>query len=162
MESVRQEKAREDFPAHEYLICFIDREEIHWWDRLFRTREGFRHCFVMQWCEWSNRWIMVNWRQSRTDFVALFDFEAESFLRNVREMKGTVVRFRGLPEPTDGPMVIAYCSNIISRFIGFGNALILTPYGLYRRLLSAGGEVVFSWRDDNEQENQTDVAAKRT
>lgn len=156
MVSVREEKTREDYKTLEYLIFFIERPGRDWWDYLFNTREGFRHCFVMQWCEWSNRWIMVDWRQSRTDFIVLFDFEAEMFMRCIGAQKGTVVRFRPINAPDTGSL-ITYCSNIISRFLGLGNRIILTPYGLYRRLLTAGGEVVFSWRDENAEEENEQV-----
>ncbi len=160
MAGVRQkEKTREDFPTHDYLIYFIEREDRNWWDWVFRTREGFRHCFVLQWCEWSQRWIMVDWRQSRTDFTVFFDFEMESLLRHIGEFKGTVVKFRAPPRADDEGGLITYCSNIISRYLGLGNSVILTPYGLYRRLLASGGEVVFSWRD-NEQQTQTDKGAE--
>jgi len=155
VERVRQEKTREDFETLDYLICFIDRPERNWWDYVFRTREGFRHCFVLHWCDWSKRWLMVDWRQSRTDFVVFFDFEIESLLRGMIPMKGTVVRYTGKPRPEDSGGLITYCSNIISRYLGLGNSVILTPYGLYRRLLASGGEVVFSWRTENEQQAET-------
>ena len=157
-----EEKTREDFPTHEYLIYFIERPERNWWDYVFRTRLGFRHCFVMQWCEWSQRWIMVDWRQSRTDFIVFFDFEVEGFLRHIGEVHGTVVRFYPPDRPDDAGGLITYCSNIISRFLGLGNSVILTPYGLYRRLLASGGEVVFSWRDQADgQQTKADAAAER-
>ena len=92
---------------------------------------------------------MVDWRQSRTDFIVLFDFEAENFLRHIGDMKGTVVRIEAPKRSDDAGGLLTYCSNIISRYIGLGNTLILTPHGLYRRLLNAGGEVVFSWRDES-------------
>jgi len=151
VETVRQEKTREEYVTHEYLIYFIERPDRNWWDYVFHTRLGFRHCFVMQWCEWSKRWLMVDWRQSRLDFIILFDFEAEVMLRHIGEMQGTVVRFASpkLSDETGG--LLTYCSNIISRFLGLGNTLILTPYGLYRRLIDAGGEVVFSWRDEADE-----------
>ena len=91
---------------------------------------------------------MVDWRQARTDFIILFDFEAEMMLRNVGLMKGTVVKLTVPARNDDEGSLITYCSNIISRFLGLGNSIILTPHGLYRRLLKSGGEVVFSWRDD--------------
>lgn len=161
MECVRQEKTREEYEAHEHLVFFIDREDLNWWDLV--TRKGFRHCFMLQWCEWSNRWLMVDWRQTRTDFSILFPFEAERFMRTAHALNGTVVRFKPIDEPDTGGMLIAYCSNILSRFLGLGNTLILTPHGLYRRLIASGGEVVFSWRDDNEQkQTQADTGAERT
>jgi len=91
---------------------------------------------------------MLDWRQSRTDFVIFFDFEVETFMSQMLPLKGTVVRFLAPPRPDDKGGLITYCSNIISRFLGLGNSLILTPYGLYRRLLASGGEVVFDWRDE--------------
>jgi hypothetical protein len=159
MECVRQEKTRKDYPPREYLIFFIERPDRNWWDYVFLTREGFRHCFVMQWCEWSQRWIMVDWRQSTTDFIVLFDFEAEQFIRNAKDLKGTVVRFEARQPPDSGKLV-SYCSNVISRFLGLGDSLILTPYGLYRRLLKSGGEVVFTWSNENEQQAQANRAAE--
>jgi len=145
------------------VIYFIDRPGKNWWDWVFRTRIGFRHCFVLQWCGWSHRWIMVDWRQSRTDFVVLFDFEAEKMLKHIGAMKGTVVRFVAPNRPDDAGGLVTYCSNIISRFIGLGNTVILTPYGLYRRLLDAGGEVVFSWRDETDgQQTKTNSSSERT
>lgn len=164
MVGVRQEeKTRENFQTHDYLIYFVERPDRNWWDWVFRTREGFRHCFVTQWCEWSQRWIMVDWRQSRTDFIVFFDFEVESILRHIGAMKGTVVRFKAPARSDEAGGLITYCSNIISRFIGLGNSVILTPYGLYRRLLKSGGEVVFSWRDEtNEQQTQADGGTERT
>ena len=164
MVSVREEeKTREDFPTHKYLIYFIERPDRNWWEYVFRTRIGFRHCFVMQWCEWSKRWIMVDWRQSRTDFIIFFDFEAEVMLRHIGEMQGTVVKFTAPNRSDDAGGLITYCSNIVSRFLGLGNTVILTPYGLYRRLLKAGGEVVFSWKDEtNGQQTKANQSAERT
>jgi len=156
MERVREEKTREDYATLDYLVCFVDRDDRNWWDYVFRTREGFRHCFALQWCEWSKRWLMVDWRQSRTDFTVFFDFEIELILRRMHETKGTVVKFTGPKRPDDAGGLITYCSNILSRFLGLGNPVILTPYGLYRRLVASGGEVVFSWRDvAHEQQAQT-------
>ena len=98
---------------------------------------------------------MIDWRQSRTDFLIFFDFEIELILRRIGSIKGTVVHFMPVDRPDGAGGLITYCSNLISRFLGLGNTIILTPYGLYRRLLSSGGEVVFSWRDEaDEQETQ--------
>lgn len=118
---------------------------------MFRTREGFRHCFVLQWCGWTKRWIMVDWRQSRTDFTVFFDFEIEIIMSCMAATKGTVVRFTAPPRAENKGGLVTYCSNIISRYLGLGNSVILTPYGLYRRLLKAGGEVVFSWKDQKDE-----------
>ena len=106
---------------------------------------------------------MVDWRQSRTDFIVFFDCEIEGFIRNIGAVHGTVVKFTAPNRPDDAGGLITYCSNIISRFLGLGNTVILTPYGLYRRLLDAGGEVVFSWRDEaHEPQTKADATAERT
>ena len=92
---------------------------------------------------------MIDWRLSRTDLVVMFDFEVEVFLGQIGAVHGTAVKYIA-PKQNDelvGP--ITYCSNITARFLGLGNPVILTPYGLYRRLLKSGGEVVFSWRDNH-------------
>ncbi len=149
MAGVREkEKTRADYTQHKYIVCFIERDGVGWWDWVFRTRLGFRHCFVAQWCEWSQRWIMVDWRQARTDFTIFFDFEMEAILRTMHAVHGTVVEITPIELNEESGGLITYCSNIIGRFMGLGNSVLLTPYGLYRKLLAAGGEVVYSWRDE--------------
>ena len=105
---------------------------------------------------------MVDWRQSKTDFTIYFDFEVEQFMRQMSEVNGTVVAFETTERPNDAGGLITYCSNIISRFLSLGNTVILTPYGLYRRILAAGGEVVYSWRDEGEQQTKADSRTERT
>ena len=84
-------------------------------------------------------------------------------LRHIGAMKGTVVKFTSPNRPDDAGGLVTYCSNIISRFLGLGNTVILTPYGLYRRLLDAGGEVVFSWRDETDgQQTKANSSSERT
>lgn len=152
MVSVRTKKTRVEYDSHESLIFFTDRDERSWWDTIFRTREGFRHCFLMQWCQWSNRWLMIDWRQAHLECKILFDFEAQQLMRDIGAVQGTVVRFVSPQTPIGTRAKITYCSNWIGRYLGFGNTLILTPHALYRRLRKSGGEVVFSWRDVNEKQ----------
>ena len=107
---------------------------------------------------------MVDWRQSRTDFTIFFDFEIEAFLSQMHAIHGTVVELTPPTQEYEEGGMITYCSNIISRFMGLGNAIILTPYGLYRRILAAGGEVVYSWRDEDVQieQSEADTCTSRT
>lgn len=105
---------------------------------------------------------MVDWRQSRTDFTVFFDFEIEGFLSQMHVVHGTVVELTPPFRSDDSGGLITYCSNIISRFMGLGNTLILTPFGLYRRILAAGGEVVYSWRDEDGKQAQADSRTERT
>ena len=75
-------------------------------------------------------------------------------MQNTRKWRGTVVEFHVEPDPEghDRRGILQYCSNHIGKALGLGNRLVLTPYQLYRRLLAAGGEVVYSWRDHENQE----------
>lgn len=154
MAVIQKEKPREAYSHREHLIYFVERSELSWWDHVFRTREGFRHCFLTFWCEWSQRWLVINWRQSKTDFIIMYDFELEKILKVMGVQKATVVRFEAPVDVEEGGPLIAYCSNILSRYLGFGNRLMLTPYALYRKLLKSGGEVVYSWRQDDEYQEQ--------
>lgn len=156
MVGFREEKAREDYSSREHLVYFIDRSYRDWWDYLFQTRKGFRHCFLAHWCGWSQRWLVINWRQSKTDFIIMYDFELQKMLTGLQHQKVTVVRFEPEPDSQNKGMLITYCSNLIARYLGLGNAVLLTPYGLYRRLLKAGGEVVYSWRDHCDEEKQAE------
>lgn len=151
MESVRQEAPQQT--PREYLIYFVDRPGKHWWDYVFFTREGFRHCFMMSWDQWAQRWLMIDWLADSTNILMLFDFEAEKYLDGIRGQHATVVRFTADLNETAPSGILTYCSNLLARFLGLGKYLILTPEGLYRKLLATGGEVVYSWRDHDEAEN---------
>jgi hypothetical protein len=158
VESLSKEEAAAKYPEHECLIYFIDRPQKNWWDYVFRTREGFRHCFLIQWDEWAQRYLLIDWRQYQTDICILFDFEVEKRLKSahMRGVKPTVVRFWAKKHLLTEAFPIKYCSNTLLRFLGLGNRVLLTPYGLYRTLLGAGGEVVYSWREDNEWRRRPD------
>ena len=93
----------------------------------------------------------MDWRQSRTDFTIYFDFEVEQILGTIGLLKGTVVQWTGPAQDGDSGFLLTYCSNILSRYLGLGNDLILTPESLYRRLLKSGGEVVFTWKDTKDE-----------
>jgi len=133
-----------------YLIYFIDRDERYWWDWVFHTRPGFRHCFILYWDEYVLRWLLVDWRMRKLDIMMMFEFEAEAILDSAGEANATVVKYPK-PEGLQGgsPGLISYCSNMMAKFLGFNNHLIVTPYQLYRKLIAAGGEVVFDWRTDD-------------
>lgn len=145
MERVREE-TQEQSPQ-KYLIVFIDRPKEDWWDKF--TRPGFRHCFMLKWDEWSNRWLMFDWRQTRTDLIILFDFEVRQMLSHTQRLRGTVVEY--YPDPDYEGLykagIARYCSNVIARHLGLGNHVICTPYQLFRKLTATGGEVVFSWSE---------------
>lgn len=147
MESVQQKEAQEKWPEHECLIFFMDRPDLKWWDYLF-TRKGFRHCFMVQWDEWAQRWLMFDWRLFQTDVAIMFDFEVEAMLRACRTdtAKLTVVRFWAVKHKIIEAFPIKFCSNTLCRFLGLGNWPMLTPWGLYRTLRREGGEVIYSWR----------------
>lgn len=134
------------------MIVFTDKPDRDWWD-IF-TVEGFRHCYVCMWDEWAQRWLLVDWRRTSLDYNILFDFEMEKVLRATRELKGTVVEFFVQPDihGVRNRGVLQYCSRHIAKMLNLGNQLILTPRGLYRRLLGSGGEVVYSWRHHENQE----------
>lgn len=147
MERIRK-KTSAPKPRDEYLVVFIDLPDRRWWDYVFHTRPGFRHAFCLYWDAWAKRWLMLDWRQSKLELVMLYTFEAEKVLAQVRAMGGTVVRYiPAAPVPETAGTPFSYCSNLIARYLGIGWHLVLTPYQLYLRVLKAGGQVVYSWRD---------------
>lgn len=146
MADLRQPEAKA-VPPTEYLIYFVDKDVLHWWDYVFHTRVGFRHCFVLCWDEWSQRWLLVDWRRRKLDMMILFDFERDELIEALCPAKLTVIKFTTAIELEDEQaLFVSYCSNLLGRLLGLGNTLILTPYQLYRKLLDAGGEVEFDWR----------------
>jgi hypothetical protein len=101
------------------------------------------------------RWLVLDWRQTNMDLMALFDFEAEKLIFGLDAYFGTVVKYTPKAESElQANGLITYCSNLIARLLGVGNHLILTPYQLYRTLLKAGGEEVHSWRSQNVETQQ--------
>lgn len=150
MARVPQAKTKEQQPT-EYMIYFIDQGQRHWWDTVFHTREGFRHCFMLAWDEWARRWLMIDARQRVTDVLICFDFEIENLLTGLAKSKLTVVRYYLSDEHDQKPpFFLSYCSNMIARVLGLKSSLILTPYQLYRKLIAAGGEITFDWRNTDE------------
>ena len=160
MESVQEKEATQN---HACLIFFVDRPRLKWWDHVFRTREGFRHCFLMRWDEWTQRYMMIDWRQYQTDIVLMFDFEVDHWVKSAAVGKTTVVSYTPQYQTLDA-FPIKYCSNTLARYLGLGNRMILTPYGLYRTLRRAGGEIVYSWRQHEHQnaEENAGTGAART
>lgn len=149
MESVQKEETQKD-DARPCLIFFVDRPRLKWWDHIFRTRAGFRHCFLMRWDEWTQRYLMIDWRQYQTDIVLMFDFEVDMWVKQAAIGKTTVVSYTPDFQTLDA-FPVKYCSNTLARYLGLGNRMILTPYGLYRTLRRAGGEIVYSWRQHEQQ-----------
>lgn len=142
-------------------MIFIDKAELRWWDRF--TEEGFRHVFAARWDEWAQRWLLIDWRETRLDFNILFDFEVEPLLKKVGKAQGTVVEYT-VELDFEGNMgrgFLQYCSRNLCKAMGLGNHLILTPKELYRRLLANGGEVVYSWSDHEEIETDPGATPAR-
>lgn len=144
MEPVQKQPAA---PAQEgqYLILFGEGDDgLHWYDYLF-TRKHFRHAFLLYWDEWTNRYLMFDWRIQRLELSILFPFEVAHILKECQQNNLRVVKFTRKNPERKSPFFFGYCSNMLARFLGLGSPLILTPYGLYRRLLRAGA-TDYDWR----------------
>jgi len=150
VESIYAQQARQK-ETGECLIFFIDKPELRWWDHVFRTRPGFRHCFMVSWSHWAQRWLLIDWRTLNLDAMMLFPFELSELEEFAREQDATIVRYTPKQhDVTSRTPVFIYCTTALQHFLGLSSGPILTPYRLYRKLLKLGGKQIYSGRAENE------------
>jgi len=116
------------------------------------------------WDRWADRWIILDWRILQMDLIVNFDFEMEEVYATALAANATIIEFKREihVEPSHSMPLINYCTTLIAHFLGVSHGVILTPYGLYRKLLKLGGKEVYSWRKDNEfRQSKSDNTAKK-
>ena len=86
------------------------------------------------------------------DAMILYNFEVDILFRDMAGAKLVVLGYTPpSSEGTTDPQMISYCSNLIGKLLGFRSNLLLTPYQLYRKIIAAGGKIVFDWRFHDEK-----------
>ena len=95
-------------------------------------KPGFRHCFVVV-QDTKGPWILVDPADGvpRLSVIGLEDFDVASFYRG---MGLTVVETPVVSAPFYLPLTVSNCVGMVKAVIGLRAPLIVTPYGLYRRL----------------------------
>jgi hypothetical protein len=95
-------------------------------------KPGFRHCFVVV-RDAKGPWILVDPADGVPclSVIGLEDFDVPGFYR---DMGLTVVETAVVSVPFYFPWTIANCVGMVKAVIGLRAPLVVTPYGLYRRL----------------------------
>lgn len=95
-------------------------------------KAGFRHCFVAVRDE-KGPWLLIDPKNGTPTIsvIGLNDFDVAGFYR---EMGLTAVETQRTNEPFFFPWTIANCVGMVKAVLGIRAPLVVTPYGLYRRL----------------------------
>jgi hypothetical protein len=101
-------------------------------------RPGFRHCFCAVTA--GDYWIVVDGRKGLPCFevVAGAAFDLAAFYRGHGY---AVVLFGGPPRAPRQPIAVGTCVGVVKRALGVRAPLVLTPYGLWKRLSHLDQEV---------------------
>lgn len=129
----------------EWHIFFVDRDKLYWFDRVFRTRKGFRHCFALGYQPKSYHYILMDWQGHRLDLKILHPWKLDQLLVEVDSKYPTVVSY--IPSVDDESISLMrqpllYCVEAIKHLLGIRNFFVWTPYQLYRELLKRGATVI--------------------
>lgn len=95
-------------------------------------KPGFRHCFAVV-RDPKGPWILVDPARGvpRLSVIGLEDFDVARFYR---DMGLTAVETARADAPLYFPWTTATCVGMVKAVIGLRAPLVVTPYGLYRRL----------------------------
>ena len=130
-----------------WLVCFTGRDEkIYWWDR-FIGRD-FKHCFIIQYQDSVNQWILMDWRTGVCDLVIFKSSEMSSILNMLRTSYGRMVLFNAaLPEKESYYRIpLMYCVQAALQVLGLPTRWTFTPKQLYKRLINSGGQEIINYR----------------
>jgi len=121
---------RSDEP-YVWFVVFTDGDGAFWWQRLLKP--GFRHCFVVR--AEGKKTMMISHKGFRLSVDMLKMYCADFVQAQV--MGGyTVVRYQYQPIPKPTYRSIMTCVSVVINAIGITGILALTPYSLYRALIS--------------------------
>jgi len=108
-----------------------------WWDRLFRTRDGFRHVYAIRFD--GAHWLLFNPHAAFTDVRAL-DLEGDDALARLTVPGATVLEVAATHNSGCvrgrwwcGPMT---CVEQVKALLGIPVGWVFTPWQLYRHLLT--------------------------
>ncbi len=116
------------------LVVFEDRPDSRW---LRPLRAGFRHCFCL--VRAGDGWILCDSRASGLHIMPAPAVGVEPLARSYAALGATVVGLAGPLRPAAArgfPPAPFTCVEVVRRLLGLGGRPVLTPHGLFRRLLA--------------------------
>jgi len=129
----------------EWQVFFADRDDLYWFDWLFHTRKGFRHCFVVGYQPKSYQYILLDWQGHKLTLEILHPYRYQQLIESLEEKQHTIVTYR--PNVDDESISLLrqpllYCVEAVKHLLGIRNFFIWTPYQLYRELLKRNATVI--------------------
>lgn len=125
-----------DLKGYRYPIAFVGFGGLprFWWMRFLK--KGFYHCFIILGNGY--RWILIDSLSHFTDAIILKNVNIPKSL----EKLGYHIICCTTTEPARSKATLMpfTCVETVKRFLGIKNRFILTPYQLYRFLLSKKGK----------------------
>ena len=131
-----------------WFVGFLGHEDQFLIDRI--SPRGFRHCLCFGYHAASERWLVYNVRERRTDVFAATPEQLILWLAGHKE-QGMRVLSVDMPEHDDTPNLWArfglYCVSATKHLLG-SRSRALRPIALWRDLLAAGAVEAFTGNDD--------------
>jgi len=115
----------------EALVIFHDGPGGHWLDPLLK--KGFRHCFCAVLVD--GYWVEINGCSDGT--VVRVIAGTDSNLKEYYETNGCTVLSVERGGALKLPLVLSNCVGIVKATLGLGHFGVVTPYQLYRRILTS-------------------------
>jgi hypothetical protein len=117
-----------------WYVIFMDSAARPWWVRL--CRPGFQHVEAIAWDEAAGRWILFAPQVECGLIRAYTAAEFSAYMAAVAKRRATVVLARQMTGAPCRPRLFATCVTAISALLGLPGVCPVSPYGLYRKLLS--------------------------
>lgn len=136
----------------EWQVVFADREELYWFDRVFHTRSGFRHCFAIGYQPKSYHYILLDWQGHKLNLEIMHPWRLDQLMQALESKEHTIVTYRHNVEDESISLMrqpLLYCVEAVKHLLGIRNFFVWTPYQLYRELVRRGGTVIKRTHDEN-------------
>lgn len=122
-----------DFQNQKAWVAFSGKTDLPWLRRFLKP--GFCHCFVMIRCE--GGWLSYDPLANHTEILfhpIPFEFDVDQWLKSqgMRVLPVTLCRTHKRP----APLMFFTCVEAVKRLIGLHAWHVITPWQLYRHLLS--------------------------
>ena len=138
---VREEQGlvKPEPPEFDWMVMFIDTDEkLKWWDYLFHTRKGFRHVCAIGYQPGSYHWIFMDWTSKFFQTWIYHPLAANDVLKWAKtEANATIVSYRPRRDKNSVfNFSILYCVQAVKHLLGIKGLFVLTPWQLYKEMMS--------------------------
>ena len=147
-------------PLPAWYVAFHDARRDLFWLRFLKA--GFQHCFAFAWDADGGRWVIVNVAFDGGYVRALTDDAAGAMWGNLRALGARVLLARTENAGPRRPRLVGTCVTSVAAVLGLAAPCALTPFALYRTLLSRGAIQVLGESCDGRRFRRRQQAATRS